>query len=932
MAGEDQIPAAAASTITQAESGAARAADEPLETGARIDRYLVLGRVGAGAMGVVYAAYDAKLERKVALKLLRGYDAADEERLLSEARRLALLAHPNVVTVHDAGRAEARLFLAMEFVEGPTLRGFAKGRGWRDVVRVYAQAGHGLAAAHAAGLVHRDFKPDNVLVGSDGRARVADFGLARALTDATTGNATPSQLSQSRDTVVGTPGYMAPEQMRGEHSDPRSDQFSFCVALYEALYGSPAFVGATVRERAERILAGEVARPRSGSAPARLWSVVRRGLAPRREDRWPDMDALLVALERDPPARVRAVALGVLAAALIAAVPLSMSRIQKSELHRCLRADGRLDAAWNPGRRAALQRAFSTPGHADATAALASVLGALDGYVHQWSGVREQVCRAPSTATSGELRDLELQCLDRRVDELDTLTDVLARADAALVERGGQSVAGLSSIADCTAVTALRAPLAAPAKLRSAIEEVRTRLARSRAYRSAGQRLAAAPIAQSAADDAHRLGYAPVEAEALLERGMIDYRTTPVAGETSLRQALSAAEAGRHISVAVEAWSYLAFMLGVQEPHFDEALACLQHADSLLLGMGGDPRLEALLLRARGLVLSRQGKLDAAADQLQRALSLRERLLGADHPDVAELLDTLSTIENQRGHYEQALALGRRAQAIQERVHGARSLKVGQILVNQGSVLDHMNRLDEARATDEKALAILVEAEGQDNPDCAVALMNLANVYDETGQGELALAMDQRVVTTMTKAFGADSTQVAEALVNMGGALWRLGRKPEGLETFARALAIAEKAVGHDNLELYQFVYNYGGALRESDPKRAIPFLQRALTLRTKALGPAHPDTAATLAEVGAAYVDAKDMAHARPLLERALPLLSAAKSPALAAAQFSLAQALLTSEPAEAMRLAGTARTALAADPLQKESVHEIDVWLARH
>jgi eukaryotic-like serine/threonine-protein kinase len=230
-----------------------------LGTGARIGRYVIIEKVGTGAMGVVYGAYDPELDRKIALKLLKpgqGLKDTAKARLLREAKAIARLAHPNVVAVHDVGVLDDQVFLAMEFIAGGTIKSWLgeTPRTWRQVLDVFIAAGRGLVAAHAAGLVHRDFKPDNVLLDKERRPRVVDFGIARqaagsddedaqepvdddpaATLREASGNVAPLLTLTKTGTVVGTPAYMAPEQFLGERGDERSDQFSFCVALYEAL-------------------------------------------------------------------------------------------------------------------------------------------------------------------------------------------------------------------------------------------------------------------------------------------------------------------------------------------------------------------------------------------------------------------------------------------------------------------------------------------------------------------------------------------------------------------------------------------------------------------------------------------------------------------------------------------------------------------------
>jgi len=305
-----------------------------------VGRYVILDCIGAGAMGIVYTARDPDLGRKVALKLLRPDPtiAASRDahtRMLREAQAMAQLSHPNVITIYDVGTRGDEVFLAMELVEGGTLTDWMRvpDRPWRDVLSVFRKAGEGLAAAHDAGLVHRDFKPDNVLVGTDGRVRVTDFGLARYAA----GEAPPSDRSQGdapvelatsmtrAGTLVGTPAYMSPEQLTGKPADARSDLFGFCVALFEALHGERPFAGSSLVELASAIERGDVRRPatpRARRVPAWLRKVVESGLQGSPDRRPPGMRALLDALDAGL-SRTRMVR-GAAAAALIAAAGLGL--------------------------------------------------------------------------------------------------------------------------------------------------------------------------------------------------------------------------------------------------------------------------------------------------------------------------------------------------------------------------------------------------------------------------------------------------------------------------------------------------------------------------------------------------------------------------------------------------------------------------------
>ena len=272
-----------------------------------IDRFEIRGRIGGGALGVVFAAWDPRLEREVAIKLLRS-GSGGPERLLAEARAMAKLSDANVVTVHEVGMMGDRVLLVMERIHGCTLRAWidAEERSWREIVATFVCAGRGLAAAHRVGLVHRDFKPDNVLVDAgDMRVLVTDFGLAR------------SEDDRDGQAGVGTPAYMAPEQHEGAAVGAAADQFAFCVALYEALWRRRPFAGDDLaRDKAEGRV---IAPPRNSTIPAWLRDAVLRGLAPTPAERWPDMDALCRVLASDP-ARTRLRRLGIVAIVVVALI------------------------------------------------------------------------------------------------------------------------------------------------------------------------------------------------------------------------------------------------------------------------------------------------------------------------------------------------------------------------------------------------------------------------------------------------------------------------------------------------------------------------------------------------------------------------------------------------------------------------------------
>ncbi|HVY45714.1 MAG TPA: serine/threonine-protein kinase, partial [Minicystis sp.] len=301
----DALARAAIDEVAAPDGGAAAIDGAPAE---RVGQFEITGRLGEGGLGVVYEAYDARLDRRVALKVVRPGAAAFRARLLREAQALARVAHPNVVAVHEVGDVGDELFIAMELVRGETLRAWLARaeRSWRDVLAMFVEAGRGLAAAHAAGLVHRDFKPDNVLVGVDGRPRVVDFGIARAADAAgeepAPGRARAPGLLDTALTaphlLLGTPAFMSPEQFEGREVDARTDQFSFAVALYAALFRAPPFEGDDVPAIRASVVTGAVRPPRPGDVPEEVVAAVLRALSRSPAARFATMDAFLEELAR----------------------------------------------------------------------------------------------------------------------------------------------------------------------------------------------------------------------------------------------------------------------------------------------------------------------------------------------------------------------------------------------------------------------------------------------------------------------------------------------------------------------------------------------------------------------------------------------------------------------------------------------------------
>ncbi|HVO31312.1 MAG TPA: serine/threonine-protein kinase, partial [bacterium] len=413
--------------------------------GEAVGRYLLGDRIGEGGMGVVYSAYDPQLDRAVAVKLVRieGEDRRGRDelkaRLLREARAMARLSHPNVVAVYDAGEWNDRVFLAMELVRGATtLKAWlaASTRSWREILRVFREAGRGIAAAHAAGVIHRDVKPDNILLDVDGRARITDFGIARAEDVAEpaeiAGVETPDLTRAGR--VVGTPAYMAPEVLFGAPADARSDEFSFCVTLHLALYGKRPYPDNRIREGA---LVHAAEPPPDSRVPPAVRRILLRGLSLRPEDRYPTMEALLADLER---AGARGWQGAALAAGVVSVALVAMAVASRHPRENGLCGEMRpLAGAWDADTRAAMASAFEGADAKAGAATWARASKGLERTATEWQGALTATCRAPDDGA----RLLRVACLEKQRDRFRMLAGVLEKADADVVAHASTAAATL---------------------------------------------------------------------------------------------------------------------------------------------------------------------------------------------------------------------------------------------------------------------------------------------------------------------------------------------------------------------------------------------------------------------------------------------------------------------------------------------------------
>ncbi len=848
-----------AGTTTLGATGAAvvrREGDVPAEIG----RYKVLKAIGAGGMGVVYAAYDTDLDRKVAIKLLHqhgstGPETAGHTRLLREAQAMAKISHPNVLQVFEAGTHAGQVFLALEFVEGCTLEAWLTGtpHPWPEVVEMFLQAGRGLQAAHEAGLIHRDFKPENVLVDRTGRARVMDFGLARQA-----GPAVPvpedvqiqgthsSQLSVEltlTGAVMGTPLYMAPEQHAGAPTDARTDEFAFCVALYEAVYGQRPFAGDDLRTLAGNVMRGLVREPpRERKVPGWLRRAVLRGLSSAPEDRYPSMQPLLAELARDHGAARRWTLLAVAAAALVIAGAWGFAAVQADDDQRCRGGEALLAETWGPERAAAVASAFASSGRPYAAASAERVQGLLDARAAAWVGMYGAACESHARGeASADLYDLQVACLERRRSETEALVELLARADGEVVDKAVHATMALPPLAVCGDRAALLARVRPPEDPTLAAEVLRLRaqLDRAKAAQDAGKFKEGIALASAAVEAADASGHRPLIAEAQQRLGELHSRSNDFIGaEGPLWAALWAAEASRHDEVAAAVWTELVRVAGKLGQRA-EAGRWAERAGAAVARLGDDVAAQGRLENELGTLAYIAEEHTEAVGRYHKALALRRAALGPEHPEVAATL------------------------------------------ANVGNALYGLDRFDEAMAAHHEALQLREQTLGPDHIDLAASLNNIGVMYKRTGRFDEAITALDRARQIWVNALGPANPTVLNAFINLGSLYYQQGQFDAAAEMFAEAVALAERNLPAEH-PMRLSAYSNAGAvfLARGDLARAEDLLQKTLAGRIKSNGPDHPAVAGALDNLGAVAGEREDDETAAQLTTRALDIYERKSGP----------------------------------------------------
>ena len=899
--GEKQTPVPAKFPAGTPSLPVVEKADPAALVGTRMGRYELKSLLGAGGMGQVYTAYDAELDRSIALKVLRPELARAAsvlaERLLRESRLMAKVAHPSVISIFDVGRQGDAVFIAMELVRGGTLASYlARAKpAWRDVASIFERAGRGLAAAHEAGIVHRDFKPENVLVetrdGDVTRVVVTDFGIAMvaALADAIPSEPAGPKHVDPRLTAtgvaIGTPAYMAPEQLAGGAVDRRADVFAFSGSLWEALFGERPFPGNSIDEI--RAAMRRTPRAPQSSVPSRLVRVLERGLAINPDYRWPDMQPLVRELVAVRSKRRRTIAI-----AALGGVGLVGAGIAGALL---LTGDDKVDPCARPF-------AFDTNVTIDA-----ATRQRLVDNVTAWRTTHAATCKAdrdpPQSSTVAA-------CLDARKLEIEAFV-ADARLDGSKASRLVRVMADPARCKDPPAGLLFARVPSDPAQ-RRVVTDLRYRAFEIESLRDRSQFDVALPKAKALVEEA-KSAWPPAHAETLYLLG-----TTQAMGGgatdaiATLREAAALGERTHHVHIAANSWIQLVLSAAFDAGDPTRALEYATYADAALDKIGRPPELETLFLYHKGTAMLEGGQGKEAEPILRRAVELaqkhapqylartmlglgyfyeaqgryadaveayrgaikqldsgtgpntsahtfRERLainlallghaeeaervareavalaektVGEDNVDRAIVHTTLAQVLSTIGKPEDALVAVRQGETLIRKILGERSERRGEVLSLEGNILSELGRFDEANKTLARACEIIAFGAGENSSPHADCLLSQSIALSELGRTKEALALVDRGVDALIAIDGEVHPRVASALVQRGALRAMLGRTDEGIADLERAVAAFEQLqleAGH----LGGAKWALGKYLWKRDRARARKLIEEAIALFT---------------------------------------------------------------------------------------------------
>ena len=864
-----------------------------------VGRYVLRRVIGRGGMGVVYEAVDSALQRVVALKVLQSDLGGHEARLLREAEAMAKLAHPNVVTIHDVGRADGRVYIVMELVRGASLRHWLarEEHPLTEIVDAFIDVARGLRAAHETGLVHRDVKPENVFVSTDGRVRVGDFGLA-------------ASHGEGVAAGEGSLAYMAPEQRSGAGTDPRSDQYSFGVALSEA-----------------------VTRAREGVVPRWLGRIVERTTRERPEERFGSMADVIAALEsgrrRSRAARRTALA-AILATIAAVGVAISLHRQASARVAACNAEEAALDAAWGGGVREAIARAVRASGSPLGESALARATSTLDPYATAWRGAHRRTCELARDRgdASQSLLARKQSCLGERLELLRAVAANLTRADAAMVESVQPMLELLPRIDACDDARAMdtEPPLPPPAS-RAATVAARRTLADAAASLAGGRYAEGLARAQEGFAQANGAGYLPVLAEAYLWVGTAHGRLGHTAeAAQALEHAASSASAARAQTTAIRAWINLAHFIGYEAKRYDDGQRYVEDAKVALQATPAAFDLEAeRLLWARALLVDQKRYADALRISSEETTLVTLRF-GPESYRAAAALDGLAGICAGQCQATRALEPQAKACAILEKTLGDPHPQLALCIANEATLHAMLGDHSRALAAKVRALEMFERAHGSP-AHVAMARRNLARSLLELGRVEEA-----RTIVMRDEPLATRESERTALLVLRGEIARRAGDLPAALA--AHEAAVQRTAASDPAARIEPLAALAATELAAGKPEPALGHATDAASLAERLYGATSCRVAEPLRLSAEAFAARGQSVEARSALERAATAYAAAEidPKKKAAVDLALATTLPVEERTRARTLAESARAAASGGVGDADLAARAAAWLGAH
>jgi tetratricopeptide (TPR) repeat protein/predicted Ser/Thr protein kinase len=934
----------------------------------QIGRFAVLRKLGEGGMGVVYSGYDEELDRRVAIKVVRRTDAHSTERMRREAQAMAKLSHPNVATVYEVGAWDGQLYLAIEFVKGKTLKQW-----WQDeepplerVIEVMSQAGRGLQAAHDAGLVHRDFKPDNVMIGEDGRVRVLDFGLAGS--DLEQGP-TPEGAAESMierlaghnpfdtpltmtGTLMGTPAYMSPEQFVAESAGPQSDQFSFCVTLYELLYGERPFEGDTMSTLAASVAVGDVRPPpRTSLVPTGVREIVLQGLATNKADRHDDIRTLLAALEAETRGGSRAlmtlVGLATLAALAVGAKMTIDHRQLAAKRKACETRSRLVDEAWSEDKEAEVRKGILATEVNYAATVADKVVPWLNRSASSWKVASRTACMKNSVHEIWDEARIDKVnwCLEDQRLRLGALVQNLTEADAGAVRGAIAAAASLVRAEECTDEARLSTmPPPPPLAVRTRVGTIRGGLARANALEATGRYDAALELIQPLRGEVEMLNWGPLTAQTLTQEARVLARKGAYAeSEAANMSAFVAAGRAGAWDTAARAANQLISTIGNEQARHTEGLAWAELA-TMAIDLAGDPLelRESRRLDSLGSVHFAMGDHELALEGFRSALEINQRILGSAHPTVADNLGNLGRVHLEIANYDEARTYLNRSLLILEENFGPDHPAIAQPLRRLASLAGSTGERERSGELYRKALEIQEQALGPDHAQVSDSLNDLGVWHAKGRDFKNAGDLFSRAFDIQEAALGPHHRDLAQPLNNLGNINKLLGDYEKARSMFQRALEISERTRGPNHAKVAVSLFNLGDVVDDmGDMPQAVEYYRRALAIFEEALGADHPRVAYSANALGVSLAALNEFEEALSSLERALRLRSKKDTPPdwLATTQFDLAKTLWAAPTGKgrdrkrSRELATLAQSGFSAlGEVHESSRAEVENWLSEH